>query len=343
MSMSVSIRLEHREAGRAAGQRSHDLRQGRIPGYVDRARSDSNSVLIEPLDEAGLRAVIAERRVGKKRALMSNASLACTGILTFGTEAQSVMAGLSADEQNDLILRSCQDVARKLDNTLSGLVIHRDEQALHAHLQMSSWTLGGKAVSTVINRELAGELQDVAAGAFSTLGISRGVKKEERIKNGEKPKHKSVKELHETERADGFVRQANPVLFRQEDQELWALEQQERADEIVFFKRQAVEALMRDEQIRPAKNAERWIFQLHEEIERERKMEEIHARVDGTKVLEHGDESTVPLDKLFNTPQVFSEPEKEIFPSSPSEKESGAGGFDLPIDEDEDEDSRPRF
>ena len=342
MSMTVSIRLEHREAGRAGGQRSHDLRQGRIPGYVDRSRTQHNSVLIEPQDEAGLRAIIAERRVGKKRALMSNASLSCNGILTFGREAQEVMSKLSVAEQDELIFKSCEDVARKLDNTLAGLVVHRDEQAIHAHLQLPSWTLSGKAVSTVINRELASELQDVAAEAFSCLNISRGVKKEERIKNGEKPKHKSVKELHETERADGFVRQENPVLFLQEDPELLAIEQQERADEIIFFQRQAVEALLRDEQIRPTRKAERWIFQLHEEIERERKIEEIHAKVDGTKVLESGDESTVPLDKLFNTQQIRSEPEKEVFPARPSEKESGAGGFDLP-NEDEDEDSRPGF
>ena len=341
MSMSVSIRLEHRESGRAAGQRNHDLRTGRIPSYVDRARTQHNSVLIEPKDEDGLRALIAERRTGKKRALKSNASLACTGILTFGTEAQSVMSKLSVDEQNALILRSCEDVARKLDNTLSGLVVHRDEQAIHAHLQMSSWTLSGKAVSTVINRELASELQDVAATAFESIGISRGIKKEERIKNGEKPKHKSVRELHATEEVDGFERKTNPVLFSAtQDPELLALEQQERADEIVFFKRQAVEALLRDRQIRATRNAERWIFQLHQEIEKENEMKEIHAKVDGTKVLEYGDESTVPLDKLFNTPQIRSEPEKEVFPSFPSEKEAGAGGFDLP---NEDEDSRPSF
>ena len=71
---------------------------------------------------------------------------------------------------------------------------------------MSSWTLSGKAVSTVINRELAGELQDVAAEAFSGLNIKRGMKKEERIKAGEKPKHRTVKELHESEDADGYVR-----------------------------------------------------------------------------------------------------------------------------------------
>lgn len=275
MSMSVSIRLEHREAGRAAGQRNHDLRTGRIPSYVDRVRTQHNSVLIEPLDEAGLRAVIAERRVGKKRALMSNASLVCTGILTFGTEAQGIMNGLSVEEQNDLILRSCQDVARKLDNTLSGLVVHRDEQAIHAHLQMSSWTLGGKAVSTVINREIASELQDVAASAFSGLGISRGVKKEERIKAGEKPKHRTVKELHESEDADGYVRQENPVLFHEEKLELDLGEELagERTELYHRMNQGYLRGLIEDEQLIPTERAAPWIFQLYQEVEEERRPE----------------------------------------------------------------------
>ena len=272
MSMSVSIRLEHREAGRAAGQRSHDLRQGRIPAYVDRDRTGSNSVLIEPQDESGLRAIIAERRKGKKRALKSNASLSCNGILTFGTEAQSVMSGLSVDEQNALILRSCEDVAGKLGNTLSGLVVHRDEQAIHAHLQMSSWTLSGKAVSTVINREIASELQDVAATAFEGLGISRGVKKEERIKNGEKPKHKSVKELHETESADGFVRQANPVLFHEEKLEPDLGEELagERTELYHRMNQGYLRGLIEDEQLIPTERAAPWIYRLYEEIQEER-------------------------------------------------------------------------
>ena len=274
MSMTVSIRLEHREAGRAGGQRSHDLRQGRIPGYVDRSRTDSNSILIEPQDEAGLRAIIAERRVGKKRALMSNASLSCNGILTFGKEAQSVMNGLSVEEQNGLILRSCEDVAKRLDNTLSGLVIHRDEQAIHAHIQMSSWTLSGKAVSTVIDREIASELQDVAAGAFSTLGISRGVKKEERIKNGEKPKHKSVRELHATEEVDGFERKTNPVLFSaaQDDFDFDMSEElcNEKTELYVRMNQGFIRGLLEDEQLIPTERAAPWIYRLYEEIQEER-------------------------------------------------------------------------
>ena len=275
MSMSVSIRLEHREAGRAGGQRNHDLRTGRIPGYVDRDRTDSNSVLIEPQDEAGLRALIAERRVGKKRALKSNASLSCNGILTFGREAQEVMSNLSVEEQNRLILKSCEDVAKRLDNTLSGLVVHRDEQAIHAHIQMSSWTLGGKAVSTVINREIASELQDVAASAFSGLGISRGVKKEERIKAGEKPRHKTVRELHETEAADGFERKTNPVLFSatQDDFDFDMGEElcNEKTELYQRMNQGYLRGLLEDEQLIPTERAAPWIFNLYQEIEEERR------------------------------------------------------------------------
>ena len=338
MSMTVSVRVEHRDKSRSAGQRNHDLRKSHVPAYVDKSRSQYNSVLIEPLASSELEKLVSERRIGKKRKLRSDAAIATTGILTFGREAHQVIASLSIDEQNELIMKACKSVVAEFDNELTGLVIHRDEQSVHAHFQTCSWNRNGLANSKVITPELASKLQDAAGACFSEYGIGRGISKEERIKNGEKPKHKSVKELHETESIDGYVRQANPVLFREENSDLLALEEQERIDEIIYYQRQAVEALLRDEQIRPAKNAERWIFQLHEEIERERKMEEIHARVDGTKVLEHGDESTVPLDKLFSTPQVFSEPEKEVFPESPSEKEAGAGGFDLPED-----DSRPSF
>ena len=277
MSMTVSIRLEHREAGRAGGQRNHDLRQGRIPAYVDRSRTDSNSVLIEPKDEAGLRALIAERRTGKKRALKSNASLACNGILTFGREAQEVMSKLSVEEQNKLILKSCEDVARKLDNTLSGLVVHRDEQAIHAHLQMSSWTLSGKAVSTVINREIASELQDVAAEAFSCLNIKRGMKKEERIKAGEKPKHRTVKELHESEDADGYVRQENPVLFSAKNDDFDFDMGEELAGEktelYAKMNQGYLRGLIEDEQVIPTERAAPWIFQLYQEVEEERRPE----------------------------------------------------------------------
>lgn len=281
MSMTISVRVEHRDKSRCAGQRNHDLRKSHVPDYVDKSRSQYNSVLIEPLSSPELEKLVGERRIGKKRKLRSDAAVATSGILTFGREAHQVIASLSIDEQNELIMKACKSVVSEFDNELTGLVIHRDEQSVHAHFQTCSWNRNGLANSKVITPEVASRLQDVAGACFSAYGISRGISKEERIKNGEKPRHKSVKELHETERADGYVRQENPVLFRQEDMDpdfdidMGEELANERTELYQRMIQGAIRGLLEDEQVTPTERAAPWIYRLYEEIK-----EEIQARND---------------------------------------------------------------
>ena len=271
MSMTVSVRVEHRDKSRSAGQRNHDLRKSHVPDYVDKSRSQYNSVLIEPLSSSELERLVGERRIGKKRKLRSDAAIATSGILTFGREAHQVIASLSIDEQNELIMKACKSVVSEFGNELTGLVVHRDEQSVHAHFQTCSWNKNGLANSKVITPEVASRLQDVAGACFSAYGISRGISKEERIKAGEKPRHKSVKELHETEVADGFVRQENPVLFR-EDGELDLGEElcNEKTELCQRTIQGYVRGLLEDEQVVPTERAAPWIFRLYEEIQEER-------------------------------------------------------------------------
>ena len=272
MSMTGSVRVEHRDKSRSAGQRNHDLRKSHVPAYVDKSRSQHNSVLIEPLSSSELEKLVGERRIGKKRKLRSDAAIATSGILTFGREAHQVIASLSIDEQNELIMKACKSVVSEFDNELTGLVIHRDEQSVHAHFQTCSWNRNGLANSKVITPELASKLQDVAGACFSAYGISRGISKEERIKNGEKPKHKTVKELHETEVSDGFVRQENPVLFQQEDQDLDLGEElcNEKTELYHRMNQGYLRGLIEDEQVVPTERAAPWIYRLYEEIQEER-------------------------------------------------------------------------
>ena len=272
MSMTVSVRVEHRDKSRSAGQRNHDLRKSHVPAYVDKSRSQYNSVLIEPLASSELEKLVSERRIGKKRKLRSDAAIATTGILTFGREAHQVIASLSIDEQNELIMKACKSVVSEFDNELTGLVIHRDEQSVHAHFQTCSWNRNGLANSKVITPELSSKLQDVAGACFSAYGISRGISKEERLKNGEKPKHKTVKELHETEVSDGFVRQENPVLFQQEDQDLDLGEElcNEKTELYHRMNQGYLRGLIEDEQVVPTERAAPWIYRLYEEIQEER-------------------------------------------------------------------------
>ena len=272
MSMTVSVRVEHRDKSRSAGQRNHDLRKSHVPAYVDKSRSQHNSVLIEPLTSSELERLVGERRIGKKRKLRSDAAIATTGILTFGREAHQVIASLSIDEQNEVIMKACKSVVSEFDNELTGLVVHRDEQSVHAHFQTCSWNKKGLANSKVITPELASKLQDAAGACFSAYGISRGISKEERIKNGEKPKHKTVKELHETEVSDGFVRQENPVLFQQEDQDLDLGEElcNEKTELYHRMNQGYLRGLIEDEQVVPTERAAPWIYRLYEEIQEER-------------------------------------------------------------------------
>lgn len=49
MSLTVSVRIEGKKSGASGGQKSHDMREGKQPEYVDAKRSNQNSILIEPM------------------------------------------------------------------------------------------------------------------------------------------------------------------------------------------------------------------------------------------------------------------------------------------------------
>lgn len=207
----MSIRIAYKSGTKAAGQRRHDERIGKQPSYVDADRSEQNSVIIQPLTAAQLRDECVQRRGKKKRALRSNAAVAVVGVITFDAAAQASLDKLTQDEQDKLFLMSATDAAAYLGTTVTGLVVHRDESAIHAHFQMPAWTTDGKAVSREMSgkrgKERASELQDVAAAAWAELGIERGEKKAEKVarlraegKTAEEINaatvHRSVQQLH---------------------------------------------------------------------------------------------------------------------------------------------------
>ena len=207
MSKTVSVRIEHRGADRAAGQARHDLRSGRVPKYVDRERSDRNSVLVEPKPVGELRQVCEERRAGRetKRRMKVDAAVASVGIITFGRDAQPVIDALSPEQQNELFRSAAEQVAGRLSTTVSGLVVHRDEAGIHAHVQMPAVAVDGRPVSKIMTPAASIEIQDIVGSVYAPLGITRGIPKAERRARGEPTAdwvHKSVRELHEKIPAD---------------------------------------------------------------------------------------------------------------------------------------------
>ena len=93
MTMTISVRLEHLNSVTYGGQQQHDMRDAkRIPKYVDKDRSDKNSILIAgPSADHLQQEIIRHRKKAKQRGFRKDGRLALSGIVTFGTEAQSII------------------------------------------------------------------------------------------------------------------------------------------------------------------------------------------------------------------------------------------------------------
>lgn len=201
---AVQVRIATATASRVGAQRAHDLRLGPQPGYVDRDRSHLNRVLIAPETGAGLRAICEDRRAARatRRAMKSNAAVGVSGIVTFGHMAQGTFGALTADQQ-DLAYRDViERVAERLGTTLTGLVVHADESAPHAHFQLAAYRRDGMPVSSVAKRAVLRDLQTIAAAVMGNHapGIERGYSKIGRLQAGASPAevvHWSVAELHD--------------------------------------------------------------------------------------------------------------------------------------------------
>lgn len=201
-SYAISVRLQHKTEAKARWQIHHDARTGKVPGYVVADRIGQNSVLIEPTPALGLRALCMDRRGQQKQKFRKSAAVMTAGIITFGRDAQKAMDELSRETQDDALLAVSNALSERLGADLTGLVVHRDETALHAHFEMPAWTRSGVALSKVVTPSVARELQDIAAQTIQRFApdIERGRPKVERWKAGDDPAeliHKSVARLHE--------------------------------------------------------------------------------------------------------------------------------------------------
>ena len=197
---AISVRLEPA----SAGQRAHDLRLGPQPEYVDEDRSKLNSVLIEPLTNEDLRAEweAVKLATGKKGKLRSNQNLSYAGIITFGTEAQKIFEALSPGDQAVAVLDVAEKIAERFGTKLTGLVIHRDETAPHAHFQLRGIGDDGTVLSSLVKRAALRDVQTIAAEVMGkhANGIERGKERRVRIEEGETyadTMNRSVRRLHD--------------------------------------------------------------------------------------------------------------------------------------------------
>jgi hypothetical protein len=231
MSMTVSVRIAHKSASKAATQRRHNERIGAQPKYVDATRTHLNSVLINAPTEVYLRDKCEALRSKRatKRKMKVDAAVLTDGIITFGTEAQKVIESLSTEEQDALFLETAKRIASYSKTELVSLTVHRDETAVHAHFGMLAFNRDGMPLSKSLKPRDTEKLQNIAGDVFKNLGINRGVKKVVRkLRGDDKSKiiHRSVKQLHDDLplELEAKQREINALRARIEAQEAKAKE-----------------------------------------------------------------------------------------------------------------------
>ena len=202
--MSLSVRIEHATQGRAAGRRRHDLRIGRQPVYIDGDREDENSVILATPTPAVLRRECETRRSQRQtvRRMRTDAAVMTASIITWGRGLQPHVEALSREDQDDLHRAVAEAVAEHCGSDLVGLVVHRDETALHGHGAMPAVRLDGTPISKGLSPASLSAMQDIAMTAASRWlpMIEPPTRKTDRIARGDDASviyHRSVRQLHD--------------------------------------------------------------------------------------------------------------------------------------------------
>lgn len=200
---ATSIRIGTRNADRLYNQRRHDLRTGKLPGYVDPDRIDLNRLLIPYPRVSEVRDICAERRAQREtvRAMSRTTSVAMTGIITFGTEAADLFGQLAPSAQDAAFRELAEGIATKLNTTLTGLVVHLDETTIHAHFELVGYDCNGVPLSQSTRPAILSALQDLTAEVMGAHcpGIERGRRYGQRLAAGAEFRdtlHRSVRKLH---------------------------------------------------------------------------------------------------------------------------------------------------
>ena len=200
MAGMVSVRVKGLRSPQSHGAFGHDSRTGYIPKNVDRSRTHLNTVLIGDMTLESLSRSREEQEVRirnyTKKAPRKDANYYISGIITFSKEARDDVNSRPPDEQAKKFV---EDLARSLNLKILYLIRHSDESTNHFHFMLENIDTEGRAIGRKFNKKALSELQDKAGDAFGKIGIKRGIKKKERLENGEpyaKTVHRSVHQLH---------------------------------------------------------------------------------------------------------------------------------------------------
>lgn len=151
-----------------------------------------------------VRDICRERRANRAtvRAMSKSHAIAMTRIITFGRDSARMFEGLSPAAQDAAFLELAEATADRLNTTVSGLVVHRDETTIHAHFELIGYTYDGRPLSAATKPGIMSSLQDLTAEIMGRHcpGIERGRRYGKRLAAGAEFRdilHRSVKRLHQ--------------------------------------------------------------------------------------------------------------------------------------------------
>lgn len=196
---TFSIRIEPRKSGTVSASINHDFRTGRVPKYIDPARTCRNEVLLggppdvlSSIEEQSARIFF---RTGKK--VRKDANLFISGLISFSTEAKGQVANMPP---RACAMQAVQFFAEKYSIKVLYIIEHNDETGLHFHFLLENISSAGESTKNKLSPMSLGNLQDEISEFFEPVGICRGKKKKDRVYDGDsmdKIIHRSVKKLHE--------------------------------------------------------------------------------------------------------------------------------------------------
>ncbi len=202
-SHAIIIRLEHRSRSGTASDVRHDLRRGKVPNYVDPARTSLNSILLDGPTPAAMRAECVRRRdlQPRQRVMRTSAAVSARLLIGWGKGIQPAVRALGPEQQDALYTEVAEALAARLGTALVALVVHRDETAPHAHGRFHARTPSGDPLSKLLRPTVMSELQDIATEVAQRHlpGVRRGTPKSERLARGDDASaiyNRRVRQLH---------------------------------------------------------------------------------------------------------------------------------------------------
>jgi len=196
---AISIRIDYKKSSGAANQHAHNSRKV-TPSYADSSRISDNVTLCQSDEKLSDIARDIEQFCKSKngRKWQKNSNHFIDGIITFSR-------GAKIDNKPELDICARNFISKMIDgnslrkDSLVQLIRHEDESRTHFHFMLMNQQENGRSARRSFDRSALKKLQDLGGEAFSSMGITRGISKVDRLKEDPSANviHRSVRQLHE--------------------------------------------------------------------------------------------------------------------------------------------------